>query len=74
MKTPVAIHEVDKIPNTLAEDLEVIQTKVKNNEITGYALVTISKGGIFSVAFICKSRLELLGALQMATYDVSKDA
>ena len=72
MKTPSKIHEVDKVSNNLVEDIELLLEKAKKDTITGYSIVTVNKGDSFSTSFSCKSRLELLGALQMAVYDVSK--
>ena len=72
MKSPSKIHEVNKVTNSLVEDLEILLERAKADTITGYAVVTVKKGDTFSTSFSCKSRLELLGALQMALHDVSK--
>jgi len=72
MSGPTTIHEVDKTENSLVEDLKLLLERARGDSITGYALVTVKKGDTFSTIFSCRSRLELLGALQMALHDVSK--
>ena len=68
---PIELHEVDKVTNSLIEDLETLLKRARDDNITGYALVTVKKGGTFSTISCCQSRLELLGALQMALHDTS---
>ena len=73
MTKPTKLHEVDRTTKCLIEDIEILLERAKEDSILGYVVVTVEKGSMFSTASACDNRLELLGALQMALYNVSSD-